>query len=488
MAGPNLSRLSTGIDGLDEVLHGGLPADRSYLVRGAPGTGKTILGFHFLTAGAKAGETVLFINLEEPTGDVRQNAASLGFDLAEVSFLDLSPTSEFFAEDQSYSIFESESVEQDPIRERIRDRVADVDPDRVFLDPVTQFRYLASDDYQFRKEVISLMRYLKESDATVLFTSQQSESTPDDDLQFLADGIIELGRPNDKRTVSVPKLRGSDRLSGTHSVRIDEGGLSVYPLLVPGDHTAAFETEQIRSGVDSIDELLGGGIERGTISVVSGPTGVGKTTTGTLFLQEAAKRGENAAVYHFEETARTFRHRCESIGIPISDLEADGSLAVEEIEALERSPEEFAAAVRTEVERNDVSVVMLDGIEGYKLSIQGREDELTGKLHALGRYLKNMGVTVILIDEIDYVTGPFQATNAGISYLADNVVFLRHVEIHSELRKVIGVLKKRIGTFEETLREFDMTDDGIQVGQPLTGVDGLLQGNPVVRAEQDADE
>lgn len=478
----------TGVAGLDDILHGGLIPGRSYLIRGVPGTGKTILGFHFLTAGLDADETVLFINLEEPTADIKSNAGTLGFDLSGVDFLDLSPTSEFFATDQSYSIFEADDVEDESMRERIRERVEALDPDRVFLDPVTQFRYLASDDFQFRKEVLSFMRYLKENQATVLFTSQQSASAPDDDLQFFADGIIELDRESDKRTLSVPKFRGSDKESGTHSMRIGDGGLSVYPLLDPGEHTVAFEDEQLQSGVDSFDSLLGGGIERGTISVLSGPTGVGKTTTGTLFLREAARQGEKSVIYHFEESARTFRQRCEAMGIAVSDLEADGTLTVDEREALNQSPEEFAASVRQHVETRDVSVVMIDGIEGYKLSIQGRQDELTGKLHALGRYLKNMGVTVIFIDEVDTVTGPFQATNAGISYLADNVIFLRHLEMNSELRKVIGVLKKRVGTFEKQLREFEMTATGIHIGPPLTDVQGILQGNPTVHGPPTSDD
>jgi circadian clock protein KaiC len=471
-------RLSTGVDGLDTVLDGGLLSGRSYLVRGAPGTGKTILGLHFLTSGASAGESVLYINLEEPTADIRENAASLGFDLSGVDFLDLSPSSAFFAEDQSYSIFEAEEVDRDPIQRRIRERVDELNPDRVFVDPVTQFRYLSSDDFQFRKEVISFMRYLKEADATVLFTSQQSEQAPDDDLQFLADGVVELGRGESGRTLSVPKFRGSDRQSGTHSMTVGEGGLSVYPILEPGEHAAEFDTAPIPSGVPKLDSLLGGGIERGTITVISGPTGAGKTTTGTQFVQAAASEGERSVIYHFEESPRTFRHRCESIGIPVSDLEASGALSVEAVEALDYSAEQFAAHVREQVEGRGVSVVMLDGINGYKLSLRGQDDALVSKLHALGRYLKNMGVTVILVDEVATVTGQFEATNAGISYLADNVLFLRHVELGGELRKVVGVLKKRVSPFERTLREFEITSDGIVVGEPLSDASGLLEGTP----------
>jgi len=473
-----LQRVSTGVSGLDALLHGGLVAGRSYLVRGPPGSGKTVLGYHFLTDGVARGDRALFVNLEEDETDARDNAASLGFDLADVDVLDLSPSSQFFAEDRSYSVFASDEVEGDDFTERIADHVAEREPDRVFVDPVTQFRYLTSDDYQFRKQVISFMRFLEEQDATVMFTSQGGADASDLDLQFMSDGILELGHDGETRHVSVPKFRGSDKESGDHGLAIRGDGLHVYPQLVPGDHRAEFRTEAIASGVDELDALLGGGIERGTISVISGPTGVGKTTTGTQFTAEAARRGERSAVYLLEESAATYRHRSEAVGIPVDEMEREGTLAVEEVEPLTIQPEEFASRVRREVEENDTRVVMIDGIQGYRVSIQGDREDLVRKIHALGRYLRNMGVTVVFVDEVDAVAGEFRATNAGISYLADNVVYLRYLEIDGQLRKVVGVLKKRVGDFERTLREFAITEEGITVGDPLTELRGVLGGDP----------
>jgi circadian clock protein KaiC len=471
-------RVSTGVAGLDDILRGGLVPGRSYLLRGEPGAGKTILGFHFLTAGVDAGETVLYINLEEPTPNVRENAESLGIDLSAVEFLDLSPGSDFFSEDQSYSVFEAGEVEEAGITERITDRVGELQPDRVFLDPVTQFRYLTADDYQFRKQVISFMRFLTEHEATVLFTSQSGTTAPDDDLQFLADGVIELAQPDHGRTLAVPKFRGSDKQSGRHALRITGDGMAVYPELAPGDHAASFETETIPSGVENFDALLGGGIERGTISVISGPTGVGKTTTGALFMAEAATRGERSVIYMFEESVETFRHRSSALGIPVAEMVDDGNLAIESVEPLALSAEQFASMVREEVEQRGTRVVMIDGISGYTVSMQGDERPLLGKLHALGRYLKNMGVTVVFVDEVDSVAGQFQATGVGISYLADNVIFLRYAEMGDEIGKVVGVLKKRAGTFEHRLRPLSLSADGVAVGDPLRDVDGLLDGTP----------
>jgi circadian clock protein KaiC len=294
----------------------------------------------------------------------------------------------------------------------------------------------------------------------------------------MSDGVLELDHDGDTRRVGVPKFRGSGTESGDHALVIRGDGLHVYPQLVPGDHRAAFTTEAIPSGVDELDALLGGGIERGTISVISGPTGVGKTTTGTQFAAEAASRGERSAVYLLEESAATYRHRSEAVDIPVREMERDGSLAVEEVEPLTVQPEEFADRVRREVEEHDTQVVLIDGIQGYRVSIQGEREDLVRKIHALGRYLRNMGVTVVFVDEVDAVAGEFRATNAGISYLADNVVYLRYLEIDGQLRKVVGVLKKRVGDFERTLREFAITGDGIVVGDPLTDLRGVLSGNP----------
>lgn len=470
-------RISSGVPGIDEILQGGLVPNRSYTVRGEPGTGKTILGMHYLTEGVAQEETSLFINLEETTADIMQNAAALGFDLSEVHFLDLSPDSEFFAGDQSYDLFESSEVDRDPMTEAITDVVTDLEPDRVFVDPITQLRSLTSDEYQFRKQALSFMRLLSEQGVTVLFTTQATEAAPDDDLQFMTDGTIELGYTSTGRSITVPKFRGSATESGEHALKID-AGLVVYPELTPDAHEQDFDTENVSSGVPEVDELLNGGLERGTVTVISGPTGVGKTTTGTQFMKEAAGRGDRSVVYLFEEAEATFLQRSESINIPVTKMRERGTLAIEAVEPLNVSPQEFAQMVRREVEARDADVVMLDGIAGYKLSLRGEEDELIRHLHALSRYLKNMGVTVVLIDEIANITGEFQATNGGLSYLADNIVFLQHLEIEGALRKVIGVLKMRTSDFERTLREFEITEHGIRVGEPLTNLRGILSGTP----------
>jgi circadian clock protein KaiC len=477
----------TGVHGLDEILSGGLIPARSYMVRGRPGSGKSILGLHFLTAGVERGETALYINLEETSADIERNAESLGFDVSGIDFLDLTPESSEFTEEETYDVFNPDEVEGQSLTASITDRVREIEPDRVFIDPMTQLRYLAPDQYQFRKQVLSLTRFFGQSGATLLFTSQAGAQSADDDLQFMSDGVIELGTAETGRTVDVPKFRGSATRSGDHAMRIHDGGIEVYPELRPADHAVDYETETIPSGVPELDQQLHGGIERGTVTIISGPTGVGKTTTGAQFVKEAAGRGERSTIYMFEENERTFLERSAAVNIPVAEMRDRGTLDIEEIEALDLSPQEFANRVREDVENRGTRIVMLDGINGYELSIRGDEAALRRRLYSICRYLTSMGVTVVLLDEVSTVTGEFEVTEGRVSYIADNIVFLRHIEMAGELRKVIGVLKKRTSDFERTLREFEITEHGIKIGEPLTGLRGILQGTPELTETADGD-
>jgi circadian clock protein KaiC len=478
-------RLSTGVLGLNEILLGGFIPRCTYLLRGGPGCGKTTLGLQFLTAGATRGERCLFITLGESEALIRKNAASLGLDLSHVRFLDLSPNSGFFTAMESYDIFSPAEVEREPTTQKIIEVVEDLKPERVFLDAMTQFRFLSTDAFQFRKQVLSFLRFLVESGATVLFTSEGSESAPDDDLQFMSDGVIHLNSSPEGRTISVGKLRGSDFRSGRHSMRLTGTGMQVFPRLLPQMYQQEYVAESISSGVPEVDEMLHGGLERGTITIISGPSGVGKTTLGLQFMKEAAGRGERSAVYIFEEWKETVLRRCEAVNIPVHKMMEREMLSVMQVEPLHFSPDEFAQMVRREVEEHKATIVMIDSISGYRLSLHG--EDLVSHLHALCKYLQNMGVAVLLINEVEAITGEFRVTEVGISYLADNIIFLRYLEMQGEIRKVIGVLKKRLTNFEKTLREIEISRYGIKMGRPLTGLRGILTGN-VERVDSAAKE
>ena len=473
-------RVSTGIGGLDEILNGGFIAGKAYMIRGGPGTGKTNFGSRFLCSGAAKGEKSLFITLAETEKQIRANGASLGFMYDGVDFLDLSPSSEFFSEVQAYDIFSSAEVEREPITQQITQHISESRPVRVFVDSMTQMRYLAPDPHQYRKQVMSFVRFLSEQGATVLFTSEGSAEAPDSDLQFLSDGIIELGFMASGRSLRVTKLRGSDFAAGTHALALDHHGVHVFPRLVPEGFKMEFSSQTISSGVKELDEMMAGGLERGTITILTGPCGVGKTTLGLQFMKEAASRGERSVVYSFDEMQATMLHRAESMNIKLRDMMDRNLLSIVQVEPLRRTPHEVAHMIRREVEDKKARVLMLDSMSGYKLAFQG-EENLVQHIHALTRYLRNMGVTAIFTNEVEALTGDFRATEIGISYLADNIVFMRYVEFQSELRKVIGMLKKRATDFQKSIRQIEMTSNGFVVGEPLTNMEGLLTGIPRFR-------
>jgi circadian clock protein KaiC len=469
-------RMSTGVSGLDEVLYGGLLPNRAYLIRGGPGAGKTTLGLHFLSAGVVNNESCLYITLGEPAEQIRANAKSLHIDAQAISFLDLSPNTEFFTQIQTYDIFSPAEVEREPTTKRILEEVEALTPKRVFLDAVTQFRYLSSDDFLFRKQVLSFIRFLLSQGATVMFSSEGSDNTPDDDLQFISDGVIHLDQSPKCRHLCVTKFRGSDFQSGFHSMRLTTTGMEVFPRLQPEIHKQEFSVQTISSGVPELDEMLHGGLERGTVTLVTGATGVGKTTLGLQFTKEAADRGERSVIYTFEEAQETLLHRSESINIPVHTMQQQGRLSIVEVEPLQLTPDEFACLVRFEVEERQARIVMLDSIAGYRMALRG--EDLASHLYTLCKYLQNMGVTVLLVHETECLIGEFRARELGISHLADNIVFLRYIEIHGQMRKAIGVLKKRLSDFEKTLREIEITRYGIKIGQPLHSLRGILSDRP----------
>jgi circadian clock protein KaiC len=481
----NITPINSGITGLDEILNGGFAKGRMYLVHGQPGTGKTLLGMHFLEEGLENGETVLFIHGEESRAEILANGSAVNIDISDAEFLDLGPESDFFANNDSYDLVDPSDIERDRYTQEIHEAIKEINPSRVVVDPISQLRYVEANEYQFRKRILSFMRFLKQHEITVLVTATlNSEPEYDTELRSLADGIVELSRSRDGRRVEATKHRALGQMGSDHGLEIRGDGLEIFPNLVPEPHEQAFKPQRIHSGIDELDELLGGGFDQRTVTFISGPSGAGKTSTGTQLLTQAAKDGLNSAIYLFEENMETFTHRSESIGIPVTEMQQEGTLSVTEVEPLALSSEEFAHIVKDQIEKNDTDIVMIDGIDGYTISIQGQQDDLVRKLHALARHLKNQGITVIITNEISQITGISTATNNQLSYIADNIAFVSYVEMDGSLRKVIGVLKKRTGNFEKTLREFEITSDGLHVGEPLTGLYGILQG--AARMDRDA--
>lgn len=479
-----VERISTGIAGLDEISDGGLLSQRTYMVSGGPGSGKTTLSLHFLTQNPD--EDSLYVTFDKNSKTIRWLSESLGLTSPRLHFEDMSPGDISEEVRSAFDVVPSSELGLSPILQSICDAVERHRPARIVIEPLSTLLYLAPDSYQFRRQCQSLLNFLTDTGATVLFTSESGSATFSEnaggDLQFICDGIIELKNMREGRCVHITKFRGSGYSDGAHFMRLTARGMEVFPRLIPEDHSREFRRETVSSEIDEIDELLGGGIERGTVTIVAGPTGVGKTTLGMQFLRAAARRGERSVVYTFEEHSQTMLSRCREINMPVDEMIESGALQIVTIEPMRYSPDELARSVRHEVEERGVKTVMLDSSSGYqisvsKLSVAG--EEIIERLHALCRYLVGMGVTVIIVNETPMIaTDNVQPTDPSISYLGDTLILLRYLEVRGEVRKTIGVLKKRTGDYEKSLRELEITGEGIRVGQPLRHLQGILRGLP----------
>jgi circadian clock protein KaiC len=480
------TRLSTGIEGLDAVLHGGLLPGQIYMIRGQPGAGKTTLALQFLMAGARRGEPVLFVTLSESEGELRASAASHGWDLHGVQFLDIHPEDQEAPPDQQYTIFHPADVELAPVTRRITEAMGRVQPTRVAFDSLTEVRLLSRDPLRYRRQILALKSFLLAQGVTTLLLGESARQELDVEIASIVHGVVALALTKGshgmaRRTIEVEKCRGSDFQSGAHALRIVRGGIEVFPHLVALEHGREFARDRLPSGVAELDLMLGGGLDRGTSTLISGHAGVGKTTLSVHFLRQAADRGERAVLYSFDEGPAEIIHRCEGIGIPVRSALDRGLLHIERVNPLQLYPDQFASWIRDEVERRDTRLVMIDTLNGYRQSMPD-ENFLVGHMHQLVSYLNRMGVTSLLTNEVSNLTGDFAASN-GLSYLTDTIILLKYFEFEGALHKAIGVLKKRLGDHEKVLRDFRITPQGLHVGRPLPELQGILQGVPSFSAQ-----
>lgn len=477
-------RVSTGVAGFDRILNGGLIPRRAYLLVGAAGTGKTILSLQWLRDGAHNGETCLYITLAETTEEIERNVAGFGWNLEGIDILDLTPSP--VSDDQigtEYSVFPPSDVEQTDMWSQIQQAVRDVQPERLVVDPITYLYYLATDDYQFRKRILQFAQYLNQAGCTSLLTFEPSELERETSVALAVSGVMYLHmqisphRMIGLRNIEVQKFRGSDFISGFHPMRITDQGIRVFPHVIEtaGDTTSA--QEQVSSGIPELDTLLRGGLESGTVTLVTGPAGVGKTTLTTQFLTSAAETGNRTILYTFEESPASILSRSDNLGLRTRSFVDSGALLIRAINPLELYPDEFLHVVREDVEERDCRVVAIDSLRGYQLAME-EYGSLVAHIQNLSAYLHRKQVTGFLVNELQQVTGELVLTNIDISYISDNVLLLRYVEYGGKIIKVVGCLKKRLGDFEPELRQLTITADGVNVSGRLDHLRGVLTGMP----------
>jgi circadian clock protein KaiC len=473
----------TGIPGLDQLLKGGLPADRVYLVEGDPGTGKTTLALQFLLEGRARGESCLYIALSETEEELKEIARSHGHSIDGIHIARI--TGPEASGSDMYTMFQPAEIELGEMMGAVFEATARTAPARVVVDSLSELRLLARDSLRYRRQVLAIKEFFVGRACTVLLLDDKTSGDNDLQLQSISHGVIELeqqafdfGRA--RRRVRIVKLRGVAAVDGYHDFRIRHSGLEVYPQLVPARRRAPSRDELVTSGIPELDALLGGGLNWGTCTLFIGPAGSGKSTIAAQFVSATAAR-TNAAVMLFDERVDTFVRRCDALGMRVSDRLAAGTLTIDQIEPGEMSPGEFSFHVCQRVNAG-CRMVMIDSLNGYLNAIPSASSPLV-RMHELLGFLDENDVATLLIAAQHGIIGTQMAAPVDVSYLADSVVMLRYFEAAGRVRKAVSVMKRRTGNHESAIREFAVEGSRLRVGPPLTDFQGILTGVPTYRGD-----
>lgn len=483
-----MKKMPTGVPGLDEIFAGGLIENHSHLLVGSAGAGKTILSLQWLNKGIEQGERCLYITLTERSIEIKRNAVCFNWALDKVDIVDLSPQGKVDSTlsdkpIEEYTVFLPSEVERASTWELIYNAIKEFKPQRLVIDSSTQLHYLSVDEYQFRKQILNLLAYLNQQGTTTFLLFEPTELERESSLALAVDCVVYLRMDISKnramalRCLQISKLRGSDFLSGCHAFNITDKGIHIFPHRIEKLGTTNPGQYLMASGLTQLDELLHGGLESGTTTIISGPTGVGKSTLGVQFLINTCTPSSRAVIYTFTESTNSIINRCESIGIPIKQKLEQDMIRIEKINSMEIYPDQFLETVRVAVEQEKFDLVMIDSLQDYNLAME-QYDTLLLHIQNLVTYLNSHNATTILINDVESITGTLNVTELGASYFSDNTILLRYAEHQGEIIKVIACLKKRLSDFQPELRKFSLTAKGLKVSEKLENLQGILTGTP----------
>jgi circadian clock protein KaiC len=477
----------TGIAGLDNVLRGGFPRNRLYLVQGSPGVGKTTMAMQFLLCGAASGETGLYITLSETKEELLGVAKSHNWEISRISLFELSSIEDQLRAEAQNTMFHPSEIELHQTTQKILDEIKRVNPTRVVFDSLSELRLLSQNPLRFRRQILALKQFFAGMKCTVLFLDDRTTETSDLDVQSMAHGVVNLDKVTpdygtQRRRVEVGKLRGVKFREGYHDYVIETGGLAVFPRLVAAEHHQPFKRSSVPSGIPEMDSLLDGGIDKGTSSLFIGPAGCGKSSLAAHYAASVAMSGQKAAIFTFDENLGTFNARMKALGKDTRALAEAGSLILQQVDPAELTPGEFAHKIRRAVEEQNVKLIVIDSINGY-MNAMTEDRFLTLHLHELLTYLGQQGVATILVVAQHGLMGSMKSP-VDLTFLADTVVMLRYFESEGHVKKAISVIKKRSGAHEETIRELRMEKGTIRIGQPLTQFKGVLSGTPTFHGSE----
>ena len=471
----------TGIEGLDDVLAGGFDRGRTFLIEGSPGTGKTTVALQFLLTGAAVGERCLYVTLSETEDELRATAAAHRWDLAGIEIFELIPPEDLLDEDQQQSLLYSSDLELGETTRRIFDAFQRMKPQRVVLDSLSEIRLLAQSSLRYRRQILAMKHYFARSDATVLMLDDLTTDVNDKTVHSVAHGVLRLEElapeyGSERRRLRVIKYRGRRFRGGFHDFTIETGGVHAYPRLISAEHKTGFERDLLITDSPELNDLLGGGIERGSSVLVLGPAGTGKSLLLLTFIKTAVERGERAAMFAFDEELGLLIQRALGVGIDLQKMIDTDQLVLEQVDAAELTPGEFSERVRRCVEEHGARTVLVDSLNGYQASMPG-EQAILLHLHELLQYLNRQGATTFLTVAQHGLIGEMKSP-VDLTYLADSVILLRYFEAIGRVRRAISVVKKRTGPHEDTIREYQIGGRGLTLGKPLTGFQGILRGVP----------
>lgn len=471
-----------GIEGLDDILAGGLTPNRLYLIDGDPGSGKTTVALRFLMQGAGQGETTLYVTLAESSHELTAVAASHGWSLENINLLEIIPGGDALSTDEQITMFHPSEVELGEATEKILAAVEKYKPQRVVIDSLSELRLLSQHSLRYRRQILALKRFFMGRECTVMLLDDRTADASDRQPYSIAHGVITLEQitpeyGSERRRLVVSKYRGSTFRGGYHDFVIREGGVIVYPRLVAGEYPIRTEQQSVKSGLKELDDLLGGGLSAGTSTLVTGPAGAGKSTLAMQYVVSACERGERVAITLFDESMATLSERMQGIGRPIERFLESKLLTIYQVDPAEFSPGQLVNTIRDQVENQNARMIVLDSLNGYMHSMPG-ESFLTVQLHELTSYLGHRGVTTILVTTQQGFIGTAMHSPVDATYLADSVVLLRYFEESGRVRKAVSVVKKRTGRHEDTIRELTIDSKGVHVGAPLCDFRGVLTGVP----------
>jgi circadian clock protein KaiC len=475
--------VATGILGLDDVLLGGLPRGRLFLIDGDPGSGKTTLALQFLLAGMKAGEPCLYVTLSETESELRETARKHRWSLDGIEILEIVNTDGELDADTQYTMFHPSEVELTETTKKILAKVESSSPKRVVIDSLSELHLMAEHPLRYRRQVQTMKKFFARRQCMVLLINDRTGKHVDVHLHSITHGVIALEREVPeygklRRRLQVLKMRGQSFREGYHDYLIQQGGLIVFPRLVASEHRRPHAERTVASGVAALDALLGGGLAGGTSSLIMGAAGSGKSSVATLFARFAAASGERSSFFLFDESIATFLQRSTGLGMDVGPLIEKNLFAMRQIDPAELTSGEFTHLVRRAVEKDNSRLVVIDTLNGF-LNAMPSERYLTLHLHELLTYLAQRGVTTLLVLTQHGIVG-HQEVPLDVSYLADTVLLLRYFEAKGEVRQAISVIKKRTGIHERTIREIAFSNEGINVGEPLRDLQGVLTGVPTI--------